>query len=58
MNVDFSQKRLQQYRSYSQVSLKYQPHTLCQILGKIRMADFEKIGEFPKNSPSNISRTV
>ena len=58
MNVEISEKRLQQYRSHFQDSSKTHSHTFYQILGKIVAADFEKIGEFPKNFPSNISRTV
>ena len=50
MNVNFYKKRLQQYRSYLQVSSKTHSHTFYQILGKIVVADFEKIGEFLKNS--------
>ena len=55
MNVDFYEKRLQQYRSYFQVSSKTHSHTFYQILGKIVGADLEKIGNSPK-IPCQISR--
>ena len=51
MNVEFSEKRLQQYRSYFQVQSKTHSHTFYQILGKIAIADFEKIGGIPQNFP-------
>ena len=58
MKIDFYKKRFQQYRSHFQVSSKTHSYKFYQILGEIVVADFEEIGEFPKNSPSNISRTV
>ena len=51
MNVNFSQKRLDKYRSYFQVSLKTLFHTFCKILGGIVFTDFEKIWEFSKKFP-------
>ena len=50
MNMDFSQKWLLKYRSYYQVSSKTHSHTIYQILGKIVVANYEKIGEFPRIS--------
>ena len=51
MKIDFYEKRLKQYRSYSQVSSKTHSHTFYQILGEIVFADFEKIWKFHKISP-------
>ena len=55
MNVDFYKKRLQQYRSYLQVSSNTHSHTFYQILGKIVAADLRKLGNSPK-IPRRISR--
>ena len=53
--IDFQQKRYVQCRSYFLVSSETKSHTFYQIFKKICIDGIEKIGEFPKNSPSNIS---
>ena len=58
MKIDFLQKRLDKYRSYFLVWSRATSFKLYQIFGKIEFSDFEKIGEFPKNSPAIISGTV
>ena len=57
MNIDFYTKNgFNNIVHTSQVSSKTHSHTFYKILGKIVFADFEKIGEFPKNFPRRISR--
>ena len=58
MEIDFLQKRPHECRAYFEVSSRTSSPKFYQILGKIVFTNFEKIGEFPKNSPSNISGMV
>ena len=58
MKIDFSQKRLDKRHSYFLFRSRAASHKFYQIFGKIECTDFEKIGEFPKNSPAIISGTV
>ena len=59
MKIDFSQKRLDKYRSYSLVWSMATSHKFYQIFGRNRMSRIlRKLGKSIKIPKSNISGTV